>query len=267
MSLPVPGNHEYYADEEAGKDFGLQPFRDYWLPVLDALPIRSGNPSNGYYSLDFEYWRLVGINSSLYVMNEQFLNTRAPNQLGYREDPNSDHISLERRNKSISAIFESVVKQRDAQSEWLRTELSSDDSKCVLAFAHHPRYSSGIHGYSAEEVQPLQQLYDLLHYSSTSLAVSAHDHHYEQFFPMDSSQNADFESGLRTFVVGTGGAESVPLFKKQPNSEFQNNTDFGVLKIELYQGFYTWQFIASDGSSSNMYAEACVPRPDFFQIP
>jgi hypothetical protein len=51
--------------------------------------------------------------------------------------------------------------------------------------------------------------------------------------------------GARSFVVGSGGNGLYAFPKPAPGSEFRNNTDYGVLQLDLYENSYDWEFIAS----------------------
>ena len=59
-----------------------------------------------------------------------------------------------------------------------------------------------------------QDLYD----AHADLVLAGDSHHYERFAPMDPQGTAD-ASGLREFVVGTGGRSLVGFPHVQPNSE------------------------------------------------
>jgi len=61
---------------------------------------------------------------------------------------------------------------------------------------------------------------------------------------------ADPQRGVREFIVGTGGAEKgCPFGTPIANSEVRDNTSFGVLKLTLNDGGYTWEFVAAAGAS------------------
>jgi len=56
--------------------------------------------------------------------------------------------------------------------------------------------------------------------------------------------------GVRQFVVGTGGHELNPIGLPLPNSEFRYNADWGVLRLTLGQGEYSWQFLPVGGGAA-----------------
>ncbi|MFL5539336.1 MAG: metallophosphoesterase family protein, partial [Longimicrobiaceae bacterium] len=87
------------------------------------------------------------------------------------------------------------------QERWLRDDLRAHPARCVLAFWHRARFSSGRHG-STAAVAPLWRD---LQAAGAELVVQGHDHDYERFAPLDADGRPD-RHGLRSFVVGTGGA-------------------------------------------------------------
>ena len=132
-----------------------------------------------------------------------------------------------------------------AQESWLRTDLAAHTAKCTLAIWHHPRFSSGHHG-SSTASQPLWQA---LYEAGADVVVVGHDHTYERFAPQKPDGQIDAARGIREFVVGTGGADLYQFEHPAPNSQMQNNTTHGVLKLTLYGDHYDWKFIPVTGSS------------------
>lgn len=55
---------------------------------------------------------------------------------------------------------------------------------------------------------------------------------------------ADPGRGIRSFVVGTGGAGLDRFRRTAANSEFRYNRSYGVLRLVLKEGTYQWEFIA-----------------------
>lgn len=134
-----------------------------------------------------------------------------------------------------------------AQERWLRANLAADrrahPGRCVLAYWHDPRFSSGFHG-SSTAVAPL---WNALYAAGADVVVSAHDHDYERFAPQDGRGRRDPVRGIREFVVGTGGVGQRPFRLVRPNSERRSTGTFGVLALTLRPGGYTWRFVPEPG--------------------
>lgn len=131
-----------------------------------------------------------------------------------------------------------------AQYAWLKRDLAANPRRCVVAYWHHPRYSSGYHGSSSRmrDIQAL--LYDM----GAELVLAGHDHSYERFAPMTPSGVLDPERGIRNFVVGTGGGSLyAPGEDVAPNTEVLNTDTYGVLKLTLDWSRYAWEFMPAAG--------------------
>jgi alkaline phosphatase len=121
------------------------------------------------------------------------------------------------------------------QLDWLRGDLARADASCLLAYWHHPRWSSGRHG-SQGFVQPF---WDVLERNGVDVILNGHDHDYERI-------SVD---GVREFVVGTGG-RSIYSFTKAalPTTEARTDQAYGALWLELAPGEYGWRFVALGNS-------------------
>jgi len=128
------------------------------------------------------------------------------------------------------------------QERWLRADLAAHPSRCTLAYWHHPRFSSGKHGSD----ERLSAAWQALVESGAELVVSGHDHHYERFVPLDALGQPD-STGVRQFVVGTGGARLREVGEPVAGSEVRIERTHGVLRLVLGAGEYRWQFVATDG--------------------
>ncbi len=80
------------------------------------------------------------------------------------------------------------------------------------------------------------------------VVVNGHDHIYERFAPVDKHGNRNTMTGMRQFIVGTGGATPYELRREAPHSEVRNTSTFGVLKLTLKSGGYDWKFVPVQGS-------------------
>lgn len=132
------------------------------------------------------------------------------------------------------------MKAGSPQERWLRADLAATAARCVLAYWHHPRFSSGTeHGNAAKTAPLWQALYD----HGADVVLGGHEHNYERFAPQTASGAADPARGMREFVVGTGGADHYPFGPPIANSEVRNGDTWGVLKLTLEPDAYRWQFI------------------------
>ena len=130
----------------------------------------------------------------------------------------------------------------DAQLAWLRDDLARHATPCTLAFWHHPRYSSGGHADNAF----MAPVWQMLANGGVELALAAHDHDYERFAPQDAQGSRDDVRGMRQFVVGTSGAMLTPLRFAPANSEARTSNTHGVLRLDLFDTGYTWEFLATE---------------------
>jgi hypothetical protein len=139
--------------------------------------------------------------------------------------------------------------ERAGQLQWLQADLASHSNRCTLAYWHYPRWSSGTVGNMDEMAPFIQVLYDY----GADVVLSAHDHIYERFAPQNPAGQLDLESGIREFIVGTGGATHHQFGEIRANSEVRDNTSFGVLKLQLYAEGYSWEFIPIRGDPFTDY--------------
>jgi alkaline phosphatase len=123
------------------------------------------------------------------------------------------------------------------QVRWLRADLAAHSSRCALAYWHHPRWSSGLHG-SQEQVDPLWRAAVA---GGVDVVLSGHDHHYERFAPRD---------GARQFVVGTGGAAQYPVLNTEAGSEAHQTGTPGLLSLRLHPAGYDWEFLSVPGAAA-----------------
>jgi hypothetical protein len=131
---------------------------------------------------------------------------------------------------------------RGAQARWLRAALAREPRRCTLAYGHHPRFSSGLHGPD----RALAPLWRILARGGADVYLAGHDHHYERFAPQTAAGALDRRRGIVQFVVGTGGKSHYPTPFVQPHSRARATT-FGVLELTLGRGRYAWRFAGEAG--------------------
>ena len=163
----------------------------------------AGDPTTGYYSYDLGSWHVVVLNTNCFELS------------------NAGGCGA-----------------GSAQERWLRADLAAHPTRCALAYAHHPYFSSGEHG-NLPELRPLwQALYD----AGVELYLAGHDHNYERFAPQDPGGRADPPRGIRAIVTGTGGGTLRAPVTPVPNSAIRF-TALGILQLTLRAADYDWQFI------------------------
>ena len=146
-----------------------------------------------------------------------------------------------------------------AQEQWLRADLAASGQRCTLAYWQHPRFSS----YSTAVRAGVKPLWDALYAARADVVLNGHYRLYERFAPQTPDEVNDPQNGIRQFTVGTGG-HGVDVFGTtvRPNSEVRLSGTYGVLKLTLGDGTYTWQFVpvagqtASDAGSGSCHKTA-----------
>jgi hypothetical protein len=174
---------------------------------FDYFGVRAGERGRGWYSYDVGTWHLVALNS----------NCAAIGGCG----PGSPQLV------------------------WLEDDLAAHPRACTLAYWHHPRFTSGLHG----DDSTFDAFWETLYRFGADVVLVGHDHDYERFAPQDPGARADPDYGIREFVAGTGGMELRPFTTVAGNSELRDDTSFGVLSLRLHPGGYDWQFLPAAGST------------------
>ncbi len=166
----------------------------------------AGDPAKGYYSYDLGTWHIVVLNSNCAAVGG--CHATSP------------------------------------QGGWLRANLAANMDKDVLAYWHHPRFSSGMHGGATG----MQAFWEILYAAGADVILNGHDHDYERFARQDPWGRRDDPFGIREFVVGTGGTALRPRASIAPNSQVFSTT-YGVLRLTLRKAAYDWAFEPVAGST------------------
>jgi 3',5'-cyclic AMP phosphodiesterase CpdA len=130
------------------------------------------------------------------------------------------------------------------QARWLRADLAEHPARCTLAYAHHPRFSSGLHGSDPT----LASLWRIMSAGGVDVYLAGHDHHYERFAPT---------VGIRQFVVGTGGRSLYPVVRRLRGSQAAQTSSYGLLALSLRPDGYAWRFVPVAGRYRDAGVSAC----------
>lgn len=176
---------------------------------------RAGPARQGYYSFDVGSWHIVSLNSNCWAVGG--------------------------------------CGRGSPEERWLRRDLATHPSTCTLAYWHHPRFSSGLHG--SETLTAA--FWDDLYAAGADVVLSGHDHDYERFAPLAPTGRVDPARGIREFVVGTGGRSHYAFTSVQPGSQARDSTTFGVLALTLRPTGYDWRFVPAVGSYTDRGSASC----------
>jgi acid phosphatase type 7 len=129
------------------------------------------------------------------------------------------------------------------QTSWLTSHLAANPSKCILAYWHKPLYTSG----QVPPTPAVRPMFDALYKAGAEVVLNGHQHNYERFAPQDADSNFQ-PRGTRQFVVGTGGAQLEDFVTVAKNSKLRYVAGWGVLRMTLSPGKYSWNFLPVPGS-------------------
>jgi hypothetical protein len=137
---------------------------------------------------------------------------------------------------------------------WLQQDLAVDTHTCTLAYWHHPLFTSGTNNTGTAAVKPL---WDLLLSDDAEMILNGHVHNYERFAPQTSDGVAS-ATGIREFIVGTGGNPNMDGFgTPRANSEWRITGSPGVLELTLSASSYAWAFVDTGGAILDQGTELC----------
>jgi acid phosphatase type 7 len=135
-----------------------------------------------------------------------------------------------------------------AQETFVRNDLRANPRHCTLAFWHEPRFASG--SVASTNEQALAPIWnDLIDIGKVDVVVVGHKHFYERLAPLGKTGAVDLTRGIRSFIVGTGGDDHSGNPAPRVGSEVRNAKTFGVIKLGLNTGGYTWRFVGEPGST------------------
>jgi hypothetical protein len=233
ITHPVAGNHDYglhrlrYDPRAAG-------YFSYFSRALAAHAPTGPDPRRGYYSFDVPVggdghggsasWHLIALNSMCAALLAEVTGWKGGCARG------------------------------SPQFRWLRRDLAANKSDCTLVYWHHALFTSGA---QKPRLGAMRPVWRLLHRHRADVVLNANSHHYERFAPQTPSARRS-RSGIREWIVGTGGASLGRLARRPArNSRVRNNRSYGVLKLALHgpspghrNGSYSWRFHA-DGRSGD----------------
>lgn len=186
-------------------------------PFFDRLGGAAGAPSEGWLHFEAGGWLIVGLNT------------------------NCDEIG--------------GCGPDSPQYDWLTETLAANESPCILAFMHEPRFTSSI---NYQGIPRLDPFYKLLYQNGADVLLVGHSHHYERFERLDPAGQPD-PNGIANITVGIGGAPFTGFGEPLPGSIVRADDTRGVLELILSPDGYTWQVIPTKtgGALADSGADTC----------
>lgn len=137
----------------------------------------------------------------------------------------------------------------------VRKDLARDRHRCELAYWHHARFSSGNEHGSDER---MQDVWRVLYQAGVDVVLSAHEHNYERFALLNANGRPDARSGIRSFVVGTGGTPDLyNIGSAIAGSQKRVDNRHGVLRMRLRARAYLWKFVSVGGATLDRGRTRC----------
>ena len=222
ITYPAPGNHDYQGAPERNAAPG------YFAYFGSA----AGDPSRGYYRWRLGDWTMLALNSGAIKHTRAGAGASIPND-----------------------CWPVSCARGSAQERWLRRQLEGHrPGSCVLAYWHHPRFSSGFGG-AHQPYRETGPLFRALYEHGAELVLGGHVHNYERFGPRSPSGRPD-ERGVTQFVVCTGG-NALHAEPGTPLTTTLRMDVFGVLELTLAPAGWSSRFVVEDGSTADTAAGDC----------
>ncbi|QIK74287.1 DNRLRE domain-containing protein [Nocardioides piscis] len=132
------------------------------------------------------------------------------------------------------------------QYDWLADDLAANAGKCTVAYFHHPVFNQG----EESAADRMRSVWSLLANNRVTAALTAHDHDYQRFAPLDGSAQPD-PRGVTQFIVGAGGhsTQEVVLGSQPGPDPVEWATGFGAMKMVLHPDRLDFSVAAPNGTS------------------
>ena len=95
----------------------------------------------------------------------------------------------------------------------------------------------------------MQAIWKAAYDAGVDVVLAGHTHDYERFAPQGPTGTLDNSTGVREFIVGTGGVNFASSSSPITNSQVLQNTTFGVLELSLHPTSYDWRFVPEAGKT------------------
>ena len=146
-----------------------------------------------------------------------------------------------------------------AQTAWLAADLAANTADCTIAYFHYPVLSVGVRGDTPSLFSTWAQLVD----AGVDVVLTAHDHSYQRWLPMDRNLAAD-PVGATQFVLGAGGHGVQSFVRADPRLAAGADTvpdAFGALRLNLNSSGAAFSYVNTAGASLDSGTIQCSGTP------
>jgi hypothetical protein len=217
-TLPVLGNHEF--TDPAGGSRGY--FDYFYSPGVNAGTY--GDRGFGYYTTTVGAWQFIGLDSEC-----------------AGDAANGNHFMA------------GGCDVGSPQYQWLSDTLNASTASCTVVAYHRPRWSSGPNpSYAA-----MAPMWDLMVSKGVDVVLNGHDHDTEVLNRIGvsgtSTTPVQSATGIREFVVGTGGKDLSPFpsgtSAVRSATQARDQSTFGALVLTLKDGSFDWAYTPIAGKT------------------
>ncbi len=217
--MPTIGNHDLQRNPVGPRT--SDGYFDYWEGE-GARPWKIGHRDEGWSSWDAGAWHMINLNSNCHVVD---CTLTGP------------------------------------QMRWLVNDLKEDrrntETKCTMAYLHHPLFSSGSPRGRSGDHMLVSNFWELLYRYRADVIVTGHQHFYERYLPQNPSGKYD-PTGLTQFITGTGGASTFNPEGKHKRAAINSAASIrslGATIFNLGRTGFRWRFKTVTGQSRDIAQE------------
>jgi acid phosphatase type 7 len=226
-----------------------------WVLALGDLQYEKGS-LDGFRNSYAKSWGALKSITKPVVGNHEYLTPGAAGFYGYFSTINKRGYYVFKVGSWRVYVLNSNCDKMDCGTEnlWFNQQLRDHPAKCTLMAMHHPRYSSGQEHGSSTLPRPFWRT---AYQHRVDVALAGHDHDYERFRRMDGD-GVHRAKGIKSFVSGTGGKSLYQAGQRARYSRYFQGRRFGVLKLTLGAGTWSWNYRTTGGRSLDSGTNGCV---------
>jgi predicted phosphodiesterase len=144
----------------------------------------------------------------------------------------------------ISLNSESGLEEGSPQRRWLKQQVRGRGT-CRIAFWHRPFQNAGRHG-DQKQTAPLWRAMR----GHAALVLNGHDHNFQHFKRRD---------GIVQLISGAGGHGLYGSDENDPRLVWDEDDEFGALRLDLRPGVARFRFVALPGRTLHSGTVRCRP--------